>query len=142
MLASPSFTTVMTCFLSLKILRICASVTLVTSSPLLRPSLAYAASPLLQLLHHLVEIEACRLLPDRKFLETCNPIRGQCLHRHLNERAIHHPLVVFDRFVASFERIGTQVEQLGDAQTGELALPNAYPFIGLLEEDALPFVDT
>jgi len=38
-----------------------------------RPSLAHADRPALQLLHHIIEIEACGFLPDREFLERLKP---------------------------------------------------------------------
>src|SRR5258705_11063558 len=38
-----------------------------------RRSLAHADCPALQLLHHIVEIEACGFLPDREFLERLKP---------------------------------------------------------------------
>ena len=75
-------------------------------------------------------------------LKLCSHLRGERLHRHLDEGAIGHPLVVEDELVAALERIGAQVEQLRYAQFGELPGPYADALVVLLEEDGLPVVDT
>src|SRR5262252_7973968 len=47
-----------------------------------------------QLLHHLVEIEARGLLPDREFLEARQPLRYHGLRRHNDKGTVRHPFVV------------------------------------------------
>jgi hypothetical protein len=95
----------------------------------------------LHILHDGIEIEARGLLTNRELLEALEPLRRQGLHGYLDKGAIGHPLVVFNRFIAPLKRIGTQIEELGHPKVGELTLPDVDPFVGLLQEHALPFVD-
>src|SRR5262245_56926783 len=50
-----------------------------------------------QLPHHLVEVEARRLLADRVVLEALQPLPYQRLRRHQQEGVVEHPPVVLDR---------------------------------------------
>ena len=95
-----------------------------------------------QFRHHRVEVEARRLLPNGKFLEALQPLCGQGLHRHLDESTIDHPFVIEDGLVAPLERVGAQVEELRQAQFGELSGPYADALVVLLKEDTFPIVDT
>jgi hypothetical protein len=65
---------------------------------------------LLKFRHDRVKVEARRLLPHRKVLETRQSLCGEDLHRYLHEGAINHPFVIEDGFVAALERVGAQVE--------------------------------
>src|SRR5262245_31412923 len=57
-------------------------------------SVASALARLGQLPHHLVEIEARRLLPDRKLLEALQPLRHVGLRRNDEVCAMHEPVGV------------------------------------------------
>jgi hypothetical protein len=59
----------------------------------------------------------------------------------LDECPIDHPFVVEDRFVATLEGVGTQIEKLWHTQIAELALPHAYSLVVLLKKDRLPFIE-
>ena len=96
---------------------------------------------LFQFRQHLVEVEARGLLPHREFREALQPLRGERLHRHLDEGAFDHPSVIKNGVVAAFERIGAQVEQLRQAQVRKLTRPDADALVILLKEDAFPLVD-
>src|SRR5215813_620668 len=94
-----------------------------------------------QLPHHLIQIEARGLLPDREFLEARQPLCDHGLRRHNDKATLRQPFVVFDRLVAPLERIGAQVERLRNAQVGKLARPDAEALVQLFLEDNLPVPD-
>src|SRR5262245_19647668 len=78
-----------------------------------------------EFLHHLVQVEARRLLPDREFLEALDPIRDVGLNRYLDEHSSYLPIGVVDTVRGALEGIGAQVVQIRHAQVRELALPHA-----------------
>src|SRR5262249_27755700 len=76
-----------------------------------------------KLAHHLVDIEARRLLPDRELLEALQPLRNERLRRHEKVGPVRLPVAIVDAFRRALERIGPQVVEIRRPQPGELALP-------------------
>src|SRR5262245_38787649 len=97
---------------------------IVTVAVCLAPcSVAAAAS--LQLLHHLVDAEAGRLLAWREVLEALDPLPDEGLRRHQQEGAVCQPVGVVDGFVLRLlERVAAQVEDARDAELHEWFRPH------------------
>ena len=95
------------------------------------------------LFHHLIQVEAGWLLARWKLLEAGQPLSDKGLGRRKQEDAVDPPVRIVDRFhLCSLERIGVEVEQLGNAQLNKRRLPHRKPVSGLLEEHGLPLVVT
>ena len=95
-----------------------------------------------QFLHHLVEVEARGLLPDREFLKAREPLPDHRLRRHDEEHALRHPFAVFERLSAPLEWVGTEVVDIRCPEVGEVPLPDVEARVHLLLEGDLPLVDT
>src|SRR5262249_17822079 len=95
-----------------------------------------------QLPHHLVEVEARRLLPDRELLEALEPPRDDRLRRDDEEHPLGNPLAVLERLGSSLERVGAQVVDGRRPEVGERLLPDVEALVVLLLEADLPLIDT
>src|SRR5258705_12609668 len=103
--------------------------------------LAHAA--LLQRLHHLVERETANFLARRKFLESGKETPNVLLRRHEQEGAVGSPVgIVHADVIPLLERIGTQVEDLRNAQHDKRFLPDREALSTLLGKDNFPLVVT
>src|SRR5262245_20046323 len=92
--------------------------------------------------HHLVEVEARGLLPDREFLEALQPLRDDGLCRYDDETSGHEVApVISSRLRPALERVGAEVVQVRNAETLEPLSPNVQARVVLLDEGDLPLVD-
>ena len=100
----------------------------------LRGSVA-AAVVLGQLLHHLVDAEASRLLARCKVLEALQPLPHIGLGRHQEEQTVGPPTRIIDALViGALERIAPQIEQFRQPELDKGLLPNLETMGTLLQK--------
>src|SRR5262247_4275080 len=95
-----------------------------------------------ELLQHLVNGEARRLLPRRELLERGQELANYLLRRHEQENVIHHPIPVGVRGdFGPLVWLGAQVEELRETERNERLLPDAQGASrALLHEHEFPVV--
>src|SRR5262245_35761277 len=76
------------------------------------PLRSLATRPILrhQLLEHLIDAEARRLLARRKLLETLEPLHQHRRRRILREEILEEPVIILEAFLAPLERVRAQIE--------------------------------
>src|SRR5690349_6523753 len=93
-----------------------------------------------EFLYHLVDAEARRPGAGRELFKGLEPLGNQRLRRDKGKESIGHPFVVEHTLVAALERIGAQVEKLGEPHFRERLPPYAEPRVAMLFKHDLPFV--
>jgi len=95
----------------------------------------------LQFLQHPLEREAAHFLARWELLECRQEPSDEGLRRDQEEDALEPPVIVVHAFViADLERIGPQIEELGDTKFGKRILPDVEAMSALFLEDNLPLV--
>src|SRR5499427_9142035 len=95
-----------------------------------------------ELLQHLVNGEARRLLPWRELLERGQELTNDLLRRHEQENVVHHPIPVGVRGdFGPLVWVGAEVEEFREAERNERLLPDAQGASrALLHEHEFPVV--
>src|SRR5262249_44673417 len=93
-----------------------------------------------ELIHHAIQVEAGGLLPDGEFLKAGQPLSDDGLRRHEQVSAFRHPLIKLERLRPALEGISLDIYDLGNAQVGEVALPDPQSGVFLNLEVDLPLV--
>src|SRR5215467_12771105 len=110
-------------------------------SPIRRPPPSPRAGRRFQLLHHLVDAEAGRLLPWWKLLEALDPLPDEELGRYEQKDPTSQPVAVVDGLALGlFEGVAAQVEEARDPEPDERLRPDFKSFRALLGEHGLPLV--
>src|SRR5262249_6151863 len=98
--------------------------------------------PGLELLHHLVKVEARPLLADRELLEALEPLRHHPLRGHDDESARGEIApVIRSRIGTPLEGCGPEIDAVGNAEASEALPPYVETRMVLLDETDLPLVD-
>ena len=74
-------------------------------------------------------------MPDGKFVKTADPLRNDCLNRHLYENVIGRPFVIKERAIfGRFEGISSQIKNFRNAKVRKILSPQLQPLGALFEE--------
>src|SRR5262249_47747786 len=110
-------------------------------SPIRRPPPSPRAGRRFQLLHHLVDAEAGRLLPWWKLLEALDPLPDEELGWHQQVDPANQPVLVVRGFVLGLlEGVAAQVEEPRHPELYDRLRPDLKPLRALLGEHRLPLV--
>jgi hypothetical protein len=106
-----------------------------------RDDTAIAGRRIPELLHGLFDREASGLLARRELLEAHEMLRDQRLRRDQHEGVLDEPPHIVARLVLGpFERVGSQIEQPGQAELHHRLRPDIEAMCPLLQEHRLPLI--